>query len=197
MGTPIRRAVGLAGLVTALAGGYVGIVRGAVTLDLGIGRRTRDLGPLRRRISAPRETVFDIIALPYLRKTPHALEDKVRVIERGTDMVLAAHFTPVGTGMTATTVETVGFDRPQRISFRLVRGPVPEVVETFTLEEVNGDTQFEYRGTLATDLWALGDRWGRLVAQQWERAVTRTLDSVQAEAERQHRSATFKAKAPR
>lgn len=184
----IRWTINLAALVTALAGCYVGLVRGAVTLDLGIGRRTRPLGPLRRRVSASRETVFDLIASPYLAKTPRALEKELHVIERGTDMVLAAHFTPVGGGMTATTVETVGFDRPRRVSFRLVRGPVPEVKETFTLEEADGATEFEYRGTLATDLWAIGDLWGRLVAQQWERAVTRTLDSVQAEAERVERS---------
>jgi hypothetical protein len=38
-------------------------------------------------------------------------------------MVLAAHFTPVKCGVT-TTLETVRFERPNRIDFRLVRGPV-------------------------------------------------------------------------
>jgi hypothetical protein len=47
-------------------------------------------------VAAPRETVFDLIAGPYLDRTPRALADKVRVLERGSDMVLAAHFTPLG-----------------------------------------------------------------------------------------------------
>jgi hypothetical protein len=38
-------------------------------------------------------------------------------------MVLAAHFTPITFGV-ATTVETVRFERPERVDFRVVRGPV-------------------------------------------------------------------------
>ncbi|MET7297981.1 hypothetical protein [Embleya sp. NPDC005575] len=58
------------------------------------------------------------------------MREKVRVPERGTDMVLAAHATPVPGGrLTATTTETVRFTRPDRVGFRLVRGPVPTVVE--------------------------------------------------------------------
>jgi hypothetical protein len=34
----------------------------------------------------------------YLGRTPHALRGKLQVIERGADLVLAAHFTPVGAG---------------------------------------------------------------------------------------------------
>jgi hypothetical protein len=51
---------------------------------------------------------------------------KLRVLDRGTDMVLAEHYTPVHHGrLTAATLETVTFDRPHRIGFRLVCGPVP------------------------------------------------------------------------
>jgi hypothetical protein len=74
-----------------------------------------------------REQVFDLIAEPYLGRAPRALADKVRVLERGSDMVLAAHFTPLGgrLGLVAQPVETVRFIRPERLDFRLVRGPVP------------------------------------------------------------------------
>jgi hypothetical protein len=54
----------LLGLLAPLAGIYVLVVRGALTLDLGIGRRTRPLGPLTRTIAARPETVFDVIAGP-------------------------------------------------------------------------------------------------------------------------------------
>jgi hypothetical protein len=172
----------------ATAAGYVGLVTGACPLDLGIGRRTRPLGPQNLEVAAPREAVFDLIAEPYLGRTPRALSDKVRVLERGSDMVLAAHFTPLGgrLGLVAQTVETVRFTRPERVDFRLVRGPVPHVVEAFTLEEQpdGAGTLLAYQGELAADLWRLGQWWGRLVAGRWEQTVATSLAAVKAEAER-------------
>ena len=119
-------------LAGAAAGGYALLVRGALTLDLGIGRRVRPLGPIARTIAAPPETVFDVIAAPYLGRTPRALAGKLEVWERSSDMALAAHFTQAGR-FTTTTVETVRFQRPHRVSFRLLRGPVPHVTETYEL----------------------------------------------------------------
>jgi uncharacterized protein YndB with AHSA1/START domain len=173
----------LLALLAPLAGIYVLVVRGALTLDLGIGRRIRPLGPLDRTIAAPPETVFDVIAGPYLGRTPRAMHDKLQVWERSSDMALAAHFTGAGS-LTTTTVETVRFERPHRISFRLLRGPVPHVVETYELREAPEGTAFVYSGELGTDFWALGAWWGDRVAAPWERAVAASLDSIQAESER-------------
>jgi hypothetical protein len=173
-------------LGSAAAAGYVLLVRGALTLDLGVGRRVRALGPLERTIAAPPDTVFDVIAAPYLGRTPRALAGKLEVWERGSDMALAAHFTAAGR-LTTTTVETVRFERPRRVSFRLVRGPVPHVTETYELREAPDGTAFVYAGELGTDLWALGEWWGGRVAQAWERAVAGSLDAIQAEAERRAR----------
>ena len=166
------------------AAGYFLVVRGLVSPDLGIGRRTRPLGPIRLDIAAPPETVFDVIAGPYLGKTPRAMADRLRVLERGSDLVLAAHFTEVAPGLTVTTVETVRFERPGRISFRLVRGPVPHVLETYELRGRDGSTAFEYRGELGTDLWALGQWWGDRVAPAWEGTVAHSLQEIKSEAER-------------
>jgi len=163
---------------------YVLVVKGALTLDVGIGRRTRPLGPIHLDIAAPREVVFDVIASPYLGKTPQAMEKKLKVLERGRDMVLAEHFTDVGGGMKATTVEVVRFERPDRIHFRLVRGPVPLVTETFALEENETGTKFIYTGEMGTDFWALGEWWSNKVASKWERAVEASLEGVKEEAER-------------
>ncbi len=178
-----RFAVGIA----ALGGGAFGflalLARGKVTLDVEVGRTTRPLGPLAVRIAAPREVVFDVVAGPYLGATPRALESKLEVIERGEDMVLAAHFTQIR-GFVATTVETVRFEPPSLVHFRLVRGPVPHVVEQFVLEEADGGTELLYRGELGADLWALGRWWGERVGRHWERAVRASLGSVKAEAER-------------
>lgn len=87
--------------------GYRLFASGAVTIDVGVGRRVRRLGPVSWQVSAAREVVFDVIAGPYLGRTPRALEDKLQVWERGSDMVLAAHHTRVKCGVT-TTVETSG-----------------------------------------------------------------------------------------
>jgi hypothetical protein len=181
VGRVTRLAVG--GALGLAATAYVLVVRGSLTLDLGIGRTLRPLGPLVYSIAAPRETVLDVIAGPYLRQTPRALDDELHVLERGSDMALAAHFTKAGP-LVATTVETVRFEPPGVVHFRLVRGPVPYVVEQFELREMEEGTELEYRGELGTDLWALGRWWGDRVARRWEAAVRASLGSVKAEAER-------------
>ena len=177
---PLRAA--LAG--SLLAVGAALVARAGLTLDLGVGRRVRPLGPISLDIAAPPEVVFDVIAAPYLGRTPRAMRDKLEVIERGADLVLAAHFTRVAPGLTVTTVETVRFERPHRISFRLLKGPVPHVLERYELRPSETGTAFEYRGELGTDLWALGALWGGVVAPSWEQTVERTLERVRAEAER-------------
>jgi hypothetical protein len=185
--TVLRRVL-VAGAASAAVGGlYVGLVTGAAPLDLGVGRRHRELGPLTLRIAAPRTVVFDVIAAPYSERPTRAMQEKVTVLERGADMVLAAHHTPVGERLRARTVETVHFTPPERVAFRLVRGPVPHVVETFDLDEDADGTVLRYHGALGTDLWWLGRWWGDLVAERWERVVAASLDSVREEAERRAR----------
>src|SRR5262245_21434014 len=183
MTLPLRAAI--AG--SLILGGAALVARAGLTLDIGIGRRTRPLGPIALDIAAPAEVVFDVIAAPYLGRTPRAMRGKLEVIERGADLVLAAHFTRVAPGLTVITVETVRFEPPHRISFRLVKGPVPHVLERFELRPSDTGTAFEYRGELGTDLWALGTAWGNIVAQSWEHTVEGTLASVRSEAERRAR----------
>jgi len=48
----------------------------------------------------------------------------------------------------------------------------------------DGETDFEYRGELGTDLWGLGELWAKRVAATWERTVAHSLESIRAEAER-------------
>ena len=48
----------------AASGAYVGLVTGRLTLDLGVGRRTRPLSPVALDIAAPRETVYAAAAAP-------------------------------------------------------------------------------------------------------------------------------------
>ncbi|MFI2201824.1 SRPBCC family protein [Streptomyces sp. NPDC020192] len=173
-----------------VAAGCLGLVSGALAPDLGVGRRTRRLGPRRVDIAAPREVVFDVIAGPYLGRATRATREKVRVLERGRDMVLAAHFTPLAGGrLTATTVETVRFTRPERVDFRLVRGPVAAVAESILLTGDGSGTRLVYAGELGTDGWAPGERWGQAVARRWEDTVAASLSVIKREAERRARHA--------
>ncbi len=181
VGRVMRAALAGTGIAAA---GYAGLVTGACPIDLGVGRRTRQLGPQRIEVAAPRQTVFDVIAQPYLGRASRAEQDKVQVLERGTDMVLAAHFTPVAGGLVARTVETVRFTGPERVDFRLLRGPVPHVVEEFVLSEQGSGTRLEYRGEMATDLWRLGQLWGDRVARRWEEVVAASFALIKTEAER-------------
>jgi hypothetical protein len=180
-----RAAVAVMAAGGAAGAGYCLAVTGKLTIDTGWGRRVRPLGPFSIEVAAPAVTVFDVIAAPYLERTPRALAGKLRVIQRGKDMVLAEHYTPVHGGrLTAVTAETVIFDRPHRIVFHLVRGPVPHVAEEFTLTERAGSTTLDYVGELGTDFGIAGQWWGTRVAKAWEAAVRTSFASIQAEAQR-------------
>jgi hypothetical protein len=148
----------------------------------------RTLGPLDIAVAAPPDVVFDVVAEPYMGRQSSAMAEKVEVLERGSDMVLAAHRTPIGAALVATTVETVRFCRPTQVDFRLTRGPVPYVVESFVFEQLGDGTKLSYSGELGADLWGLGARWAAMVARTWERTVASTFDSVKAEAERRTRT---------
>ena len=168
----------------AAAGGYIGVVTGRLTVDLGIGRRTRPLGPLHVDIAAPREAVFAAAAAPYADRQPRAMREKVEILERAGQMMLAAQRTPVGSGLTAVTVETVTLDSPNRMGFRLLRGPVPHVIESFTFDETADGTRLGYSGELGTDLWRLGQAWGDLVARSWVDVVRGSMAAIKTESER-------------
>jgi Polyketide cyclase / dehydrase and lipid transport len=180
----VRATAGAAGLVGTATAAYLGLVTGRLTLDLGVGRRSRPLGPLTVDIAAPPDVVYAVAAAPYAVRRPRALREKVDVWDRTETMVLAAHRTSVGRGMTTVTVEVVTFDPPRRIGFRLLRGPVPHVAETFQLEPTATGTRLVYTGEMGTDLWRLGERWGDVVARTWVGVVQASLDTIRAEAER-------------
>lgn len=183
------RARTLTALALAAGTGYTLTVQGKLTLDTGIGRRLRPLGCPPVEVAAPRDVVFDVLSAPYAERQSRAMAEKVQVLERGTDLVLAEHRTAVRAGLVATTVETVRFARPVRMEFRLLRGPVPYVVEAFDLEAMDTGgsaprTRVTYTGELGTDFWAAGAWWGEQVAGAWESAVVASLAAAKAEAER-------------
>jgi hypothetical protein len=168
-------------LAAALAGGAGTLValmaRGRLTLDTGWGRTITPLHPRTVRIAASREQVFDHLAAPYVGRTPAALREHLQVWERGQDLVIASHFSRLA-GYTAETVEAVRFERPSRISFRHLRGPVPHAVESFELFEEPDGTRLEYEGEIGLDWWFVG-RWAARwwVVPTWDRVVGASLDA--------------------
>lgn len=151
---------------------------GRLTLDLGWGRTLHRLGPIEVTIEAPREVVFDVVASPYLGRTPRELRGQLEVLDRGTDLVVAAHHTRLSL-LTSTTVESVRFERPERIAFRLLRGVSPSVTEEFAFRATDHGTLMQYNGELAMDFWVVGWLAGRLLVKPgWERVVRRHLEDV-------------------
>jgi hypothetical protein len=122
-----------------------------------------------------------VIAAPYLGKTPRALADKLKVLEREGNRVVAAHFTPVfGGRRRARTIEAVTFTPPSLIEFELLDGPVRGVAETFELAAAGDGTQFTWQGQLDSRFAP----WGAFVARKWTAAVRESLDGIAAESER-------------
>jgi hypothetical protein len=118
------------------------------------------------------------------RSAATGMREKVEIPEWAGQMVLAAHRTPVGSGLTAVTVETVTLDPPNRMGFRLLRGPVPHMIETFAFDETADGTRLSYTGELGTDLWRLRQAWGDLVARGWVDVVRDSMAAIKTESER-------------
>ena len=145
----LGKEVATGGMIAAgasAAGAAFLLSRGRLSLDVGWGRSIHPLGPITISIAAPRDLIFDHIASPYLGRTPAALREKLAILERAENIVVAEHRTRLPL-MDAITVESVRFQRPERVSFRLLRGPVPHVLEEFVLEEQDDGTLFTYRGS--------------------------------------------------
>lgn len=152
-------------------------------MDLGWGRSYHPLGPWSLHIDAPREVVFEVISSAYLGRMPAAKRDEIQVLERSGELVVALHRTKLPI-LDAVTVETVRFEPPSRVVFKLLRGPVPSVQEEFLLEDEGDGTRFTYRGELGADLWALGRVYGgRVVAPAWDRVVRASVEDIKRGAE--------------
>ncbi|MGH2952740.1 MAG: SRPBCC family protein [Solirubrobacterales bacterium] len=168
-------------LIAVVAGSFLLLAMGRLHLDLGWGRSVHQLGPITIRIDAPRELVFEIIAAPYLGRTPG--ESGIEVLARGDDLAVAAHHTKVHF-YTARTVEVLEFDAPARVGFRHLTGPVPHAVERFDLEQADGATELRYTGEVGIDFFVLGRIAGRhWVRPQWERTVREHLEDLKERAE--------------
>jgi hypothetical protein len=74
--------------------------------------------------------VFDVIAALYLGRTPRAMSGKLKVLQRGTGMVLAEHYTPVHQG---------------RLTAGLLATPSPPIAEGPGLSKFVGGSRLSGR----------------------------------------------------
>jgi hypothetical protein len=171
-------------LIILVTGGFLALAMGRLHLDLGWGRSLHRLGPMRVRIEAPRELVYEILSAPYVGR---ARRESIEVLARGESLVVASHLTHVHF-YESRTVEAIDLAPPARMGFRHLTGPVPYAVEEFRLERDGEETELHYDGELGIDFFLLGRiaarRW---VIPQWHRAVGEHLDTVQAQAEQRAR----------
>lgn len=167
-------------LLALIAAGFLALAMGRMHLDLGWGRSIHPLGPLRIRIEAPRELVYEILSAPYLGRSR---SDSIELLARGDSVVVAAHLTKVHF-YEARTVEAIELEPPGRMGFRHLTGPVPYAVEEFRLEADGEATELYYGGELGIDYFWLGRiaarRW---VVPQWNRAVEGHLEEAKSQAE--------------
>lgn len=167
-------------LLALVAGGFLALAMGRMHLDLGWGRSIHRLGPLRIRIEAPRELVFEILSAPYLGRVD---KESIEVIARGESLVVAAHLTEVHF-YEARTVEAVELQPPTRMGFRHLAGPVPYAVEEFRLEADGEATDLHYDGELGIDYFWLGRIAARhWVLPKWNGTVEAHMEEVKQRAE--------------
>jgi hypothetical protein len=172
----------LAVLLVALVGGaFLALAMGRLHLDLGWGRSMHELGPLRMRIEAPPELVYEILSAPYLGR---ARSESIEVLVGSDSLVVAAHLTKVHF-YESRTVEVIDLEPPSRMGFRHLTGPVPQATEEFRLERDGGATDLRYRGEIGIDYFLLGRIAARhWVLPQWNRTVEDHLEDVKLRAEK-------------
>ena len=132
---------------------------GRLHLDLGWGRSLHPLGPIRVRIEAPRELVYEILSAPYVGR---ARSESIDVVARSESLVVASHLTRVHF-YKVRAVEAIDLAPPERMGFTHLTGPVPYAVEEFRLEQEGDGTELHYDGELAIDFFLLG----RIAARRW------------------------------
>jgi hypothetical protein len=126
------------------------------------------------RVEAPRGLCFEVVAAAG--RTRDELSEIERIVEFRTDYK----------GREIVTLERVELDPPVRIDYRWIEGPLPEVTETISFEEVGpGTTDMRYCGRFEPRRGAF--RWlvGRFVVKPaFDRLVLEHLNQAKEIAER-------------
>jgi hypothetical protein len=136
-------------------------------MDIGLKER-------RVRVRAPRALCFDVVGAAGT--TRRVLSETEKIVEFRTDY----------RGREIVTLERLVLDRPARIDYRWIEGPLPEVTETISFEELGPrTTDMIYRGRFAPRRGPLQWLLGRLVVKPaFDRLVLEHLNQGKEVAER-------------
>lgn len=140
-------------------------------------------------INASPALVFQLIAA--VGQGPDAAH--ARVLERPSPERAIVEFTTTVFGREVRTLEEVGFHAPERITYRLIKGPLPAVDEEF-LVQPNGDgSLLRYRGTFQPHRPWARTIFDRLVVPRiYRKAVWSSMLQIKQAAEaRQRKSRVF------
>lgn len=174
------------GLATTMVAGTAFLVyrtmQGRIPFDIGVGRTVVRLSPRTVLVRARRPMLFEMLrSAGQARGVRH--RDRVEVLERSGDLIVARLRTDTGRGVTSS-VEAARFFPGERVTYRHLLGPFPYALEEFVLREVPGGTELEHRGEFAVDLWWLGRLAARLyIKRAYERLVDEHMAAIKEAAE--------------
>lgn len=97
------------------------------------------------RIKAPRELVYQTMSHFGRGRIKGDNNESVRVICR-TDDTIIAEFRSKAWLKTYTTIEEVGLEPPERITFKHLSGPLDYAWEEFVFTDVDGETELVHNG---------------------------------------------------
>lgn len=125
-------------------------------------------------VAAPRELCFDVVATAG-RKLEDVSETE-KIVEFKSDYL----------GRAVTTIERVVLERPDRISYEWLEGPLPEVRESISFrEQPDGATELIYDGWFAPGRGVVGWLVGRFkIKRIFDQLVREHLDQARELAER-------------
>lgn len=132
-----------------------------------------DLGPQSTVIRAACELCFEVVAAAG--RTLRDVSDTEKIVE----------FRSSYRGREVVTVERVLLERPTRITYEWLKGPLAEVHETISFSYAGGNTTLTYAGWFLPRPGTLGRLTGRLVVKSaFERLVREHLEEAKDIAQR-------------
>lgn len=159
-------------------------MQGRIPFDVGLGRSVIRLEPRSVHVRARRPMLFGMLtALGKGGATGVRERDRVEVLEKTDELIVAEWWTDTGRGVTRS-VEAIRLYPEERITFRHLRGSFPAANEEFRLEEVETGTILHHRAEFAIDLGPIGRLAARLYLKpSFERLVDEHMASIKRAAE--------------
>ncbi|MEE9247328.1 MAG: hypothetical protein V3U79_01350 [Dehalococcoidia bacterium] len=135
-------------------------------------------------IKAHRELVFQMMSTIGKGKLPGSAAMSSKLISRNGNTIIAEFYTREG-HKTYTTLEEIVLYKPERITYRWLKGPIKYVSEDFRfLETEDGGSVLAYRGEFDMKIPIFGWLIGRFyIKSKFERVVLEHMEEIKSAAE--------------